>query len=138
MIETFDEQAFRDHLRATGARETCPLCDAGRWSLRVVCGGEFLGRVCSACGHVLLFDTNDVAQTAHKGPRMKRTAAALRERIEQGMIELEIRGTVQLDSQTITHAIWPNIEILLDESLAISLAQIGVPGSGKSGVGGEP
>jgi len=48
------ERAFRDHLRATDARETCPICDTGRFS--VALRGGWIARSCARCGHVLLFD----------------------------------------------------------------------------------
>jgi hypothetical protein len=44
---------FRTHLHEIDARETCIVCDAGRWSAELREG--LIARVCSQCGHVLLF-----------------------------------------------------------------------------------
>lgn len=54
-------QALRDHLRSIDARETCPICDADTWLIRLA--GELLARVCRRCGHVLLFDPAAIGLT---------------------------------------------------------------------------
>lgn len=56
MLTPDQEQQFRDHLRAVNARETCPACDAGRWTIDVSGELRLLMRRCACCGHILLFD----------------------------------------------------------------------------------
>jgi hypothetical protein len=54
MLTPDQEQIFCNHLRAIDARETCPICDAGRWTVEL--REDLIARVCARCGHVLLFD----------------------------------------------------------------------------------
>lgn len=54
----------------------------------------------------------------------------------QTVARLDISGVVNLDSKQVGTAVFPTIEVLMDESLAISLALIGVPNAGQLGVGG--
>lgn len=133
MLQSADESAFRDHLRAVNGRETCPICDSGRWSLRVVCGGEFLGRVCSACNHVLLFD--------YEHPNVK----ALAEQILNVVNQIpDVRpvcihfgsSSVAMDGQQIAELVYPSLQEKIDRELATELARCGIPGSGQSSIGG--
>lgn len=49
---------------------------------------------------------------------------------------LAIAGVVNLDGKAVGTGVWPTIQVLVDEDLSISLAAIGVPGSGQPAVGG--
>jgi hypothetical protein len=54
MLTPDQERLFHSHLRAIGARETCPACDTGRHSAEL--RQDLIARVCAQCGHVLMFD----------------------------------------------------------------------------------
>ena len=50
VITPEQEQVIRSHLRAIDARETCPICDAGRWTVQLLWQLGLIARVCSRCG----------------------------------------------------------------------------------------
>jgi hypothetical protein len=60
------------------------------------------------------------------------TAAAARQTVAQ----LTIQGVINLDGKQVASGIWPAIEVLVDNEMAVSLQQIGIPGAGQSAVGG--
>jgi hypothetical protein len=67
MITPDQEKLFRDHLRAIDARETCPICDAGRSSVKLLDQVSLIARVCSQCGHALLFSPEPLGlQLGHR------------------------------------------------------------------------
>jgi hypothetical protein len=60
------------------------------------------------------------------------TAAAARQTVAQ----LTIQGVINLDGKQVASGIWPAIEVLVDNEMAVSLQQIGIPGAGQAAVGG--
>lgn len=119
------ERAFYEHLRTAGARETCPLCDAGRATVRLVCGGEFIARICTQCGHVLLFDRADAPVMLRSDGPFRRTDAALRELTNKLTIEIA-PVAIQIGTETIARIVWPAIEQRIDAELAAELGAIGI------------
>jgi hypothetical protein len=55
---------------------------------------------------------------------------------QQQIAQLNLTAQLNLDGKAVALATWPTIEVLVDEELSVSLAQIGVPGSGQQAVGG--
>ena len=52
-LDPAHEAAFRAHLRAVDARETCLICDAGRFTAHLA--PPWIARICAQCGFVALF-----------------------------------------------------------------------------------
>lgn len=69
-------------------------------------------------------------------PTLTGTAPANTPTRQQAIAQLTIQGVVNLDGKAVGTGVWPTIAVLVDEDLSVSLAQIGVPGSGQSAVGG--
>jgi hypothetical protein len=71
------ERLFRDHLHASDARETCPSCDAGRYTVEA--SPPWLARVCAQCGAVLLYDPRPLGFEVRwtLGPEGTKAIAAL-------------------------------------------------------------
>lgn len=49
---------------------------------------------------------------------------------------LAIQGVINLDGKAVGAAVWPTIEVLVDDELSVALRAIGVPNSGQSALGG--
>lgn len=62
--------------------------------------------------------------------------ALIRDELRQLGLTVEINGFVQINAETIGRIVWPTLQVRLDDELAVPLHTVGVPGSGKSAVGG--